>query len=67
MESVFHLAGCCEMFFLYHGEDSQIIHHCCPGLFMLLSSPVHSVFLRMYQTVDLATPNASAVSLMDLF
>ncbi len=28
-----------------------------PGLFMLLSSPVRSFFLRMYQTVDLATPN----------
>ncbi len=37
-----------------------------PGLFMLLSSPVHSVFLRMYQTVDFA-PNVPAVSLMDLF
>ncbi len=27
-----------------------------PGFFMLLSSPVHSFFLRMYQNVDLATP-----------
>ncbi len=38
-----------------------------PGLFMLLSSLVPSFFLRMYQTVDLATPNAPAISLMDLF
>ncbi len=38
-----------------------------PGLFMLLGSPVHSFFLRMYQTVDLATPNVPAISLMDLF
>ncbi len=38
-----------------------------PGLFMLLSSLVHSFFLRMYQTVDLATANVPAISLMDLF
>ncbi len=38
-----------------------------PGLFMLLSSPVHSCFLRMYQTVDLTNPNVPAISLMDLF
>ncbi len=38
-----------------------------PGLFVSLSS-VHSFFfLRMYQTVDLATPNVPAISLMDLF
>ncbi len=37
------------------------------GLFMLLSSPVRSFFLRMYHTVDLATPNVPAISLMDLF
>ncbi len=37
------------------------------GLFMMLSSPVHSVFLRMYQTVDLATPNVPAISLVDWF
>ncbi len=34
------LAGCCERVFLFHGEDSPIIHHCCPpwtsSLFMLL-------------------------------
>ncbi len=38
-----------------------------PGLFMLLSSPVCSFFLRMYQTVDLATSNVPAIFLMDLF
>ncbi len=37
------------------------------GLFMLLSSPVRSFFLRMYQTVDLTTPDVPAISLMDLF
>ncbi len=37
-----------------------------PGLFMLLSSSVH-FFRRMYQTVDLATPNVPAIPLMDLF
>ncbi len=30
LESVLHLAGCCERVFLYHGEDPPIIHHCCP-------------------------------------
>ncbi len=30
LESLLHLAGCCERVFLYHGEDSLIIHHCCP-------------------------------------
>ncbi len=48
LESVLHLAGCCEMVFLYHGEDPPIIHHCCPlwtsRPFMLLSSLVHSFF-----------------------
>lgn len=38
-----------------------------PGLLMLQSLPVHSFFLRMYQIVDLATPNALAISLRDLF
>ncbi len=30
LESVLLLAGCCERGSLYHGEDSPIIHHCCP-------------------------------------
>ncbi len=30
LESVLLLAGCCERVFLHHGEDSPIIHHCCP-------------------------------------
>ncbi len=39
-----------------------------PVLFMFLSSaPVLCLFFRMYQTVDLATPNVPAISLMDLF
>ena len=38
-----------------------------PGLLVLLSSPVCSFFLRMFQTVDLATPNVFAISLMGLF
>ena len=37
------------------------------GLLVLLSSPVHSVFIRMFQTVDLATPNVFAISLIGLF
>ncbi len=31
--------------------------------FMFLSSPVRSSFLRMYQTVDLTSPNVPALSL----
>ena len=34
---------------------------------MLPSTPVHSFFLRMYQNVDLETPNVSAISLRDFF
>ncbi len=30
LESVLHLAGCCERVFLYHGEDPPFIYHCCP-------------------------------------
>jgi len=37
------------------------------GLLVLLSSPVHSFFLRMFQTVDLVTPKVFAISLMGLF
>ncbi len=35
----------------------------------MLDSPVHSfsLSLRMFQTVDFATPNVPAASLMDLF
>ncbi len=29
LESVLHLAECCERVFLYHWEDPPIIHHCC--------------------------------------
>ncbi len=30
LESVLHLAECCERVFLYHREDPPIIQHCCP-------------------------------------
>ncbi len=30
LEGVLLLTGCCEKVFLYHGDDSPIIHHCCP-------------------------------------
>jgi len=71
LENVLHLAGCCEWVFLYHGErilrSFTVVFRGCPDLFMLLSSPVQYYFLRMYQTVDLATPNIPAISQMDLF
>ncbi|CAI9532372.1 unnamed protein product, partial [Staurois parvus] len=44
--------------------STTVVLHGRPCLFMLLSSPVCSSFLRMYQTVDLATPNIDAISLM---
>ncbi len=70
LESVLLSAGCCERVFLHHGEDPPIITTVVlrgrPGVFMFLSSPVWSCFLRMYQTVDLA-PNVPALSLVDLF
>ncbi len=65
------IVDCRERAFLYHGKDSQIIHHCCP---LWTSRPFYVAeltsaffFLRVYQTVDLATPNVPAISLMDLF
>ncbi len=58
--------------FLYHGEDHLIIHHCCPTwtfrpFYVAGLTSVFFFFLRMYQTVDLTTPNVPAISLMDLF
>ncbi len=55
LDSVLLLAGCCERVFLYHGENSQIIHHCCPPW---TSRPFYvtelkCVLFRMHQTVDL--------------
>ena len=38
-----------------------------PGLLLLLSSPVHYFFLRMYQIVDLVTLQVSAFYLTGLF
>ncbi len=48
-------------------SSTTVFLHGRPGLFMLLSSPVRSFFLRMYQTVDLTTPSVHAIYLMDLF
>ncbi len=52
LESVLLLAGCYERVFLYHGEDSQIIHHFCPPWTSrpLYVAELNSVFffLRMY-------------------
>ncbi len=71
LESVLLLAGCCERVFftmeMILWSSTTVVLCGRPGLFMLLGSPVHSFFLRMYQTVDLATPNVPAISLMDLF
>lgn len=60
-----------ECFFLFQGENSSVIHrnYALWSARPLLSpsSPVHFFILRVYQIVDLATPNVFAVSLMDLF
>ncbi len=71
LESVLDLANCCEGCFSSPGKEF-FGHppHCfpwSPGLLVLLSSPVRSFFLRMFQTVVLATPNVFAISLMGLF
>ena len=48
-------------------SSTTVVFRGLPGLLVLLSSPVHSFFLRMFQTVDLATPNVFAISLIGLF
>uniref|UniRef100_A0A672LWI8 Probable global transcription activator SNF2L2 n=1 Tax=Sinocyclocheilus grahami TaxID=75366 RepID=A0A672LWI8_SINGR len=69
--SVLLLTGCYEMFFFTMERilrsSTTVVLRGRPGLFMLLSSPVHSFFLRMYQTVDLTTPDIPAIFLMDLY
>ena len=58
--------------FFFIGEiillsSTTVVFHGLPGLLALLSSPVRSFFIRMFQTVDLATPNVFAISLIGLF
>ena len=48
-------------------SSTAVVFRGLPGLLVLLSSPVRSFFLRMFQTVDLATPNVFAISLIGLF
>ncbi len=48
-------------------SSTTVVFRGLPGLLVLLSSPVRSFFLRMFQTVVLATPNVFAISLMGLF
>ncbi len=71
LESVLDLANCCEGCFLHQGRilrsSTTVVFRGLPGLLVLLSSPVRSFFLRMFQTVVLATPNVFAISLMGLF
>ena len=69
LDSLLHFTRYCEGVALYHGKGLQPLlssvdvrafldcraHQCVP------------FFLRMYQTVYLATPNVSAISLMDFF
>lgn len=48
----------CQWVVIHQGMNSTIIHLSCVGLLgllVLMSSPVHFLFLRMYQVVDLAT------------
>ncbi len=48
-------------------SSTTVVFRGLPGLLVLLSSPVHSFFLRMFQKVVLATPNVFAISLMGVF
>ncbi len=65
--NVLLLAGCCESFFFTTERILQLstaVVLCEPlGLFV---AELTSFFPKMYQTVDLATPNVPAISLMDL-
>lgn len=62
--------GCCEGVFLNHGKDPAIIHHCCllcTARLFCVTEFTSAFFspIRMYQTVDLATPNVLDISLME--
>ncbi len=70
LESVLHLARCCERVFLYHGEDLPIVHHCCPPWTsrpFYVAELTSALFFSSELTKLLATPNVPAISLMDLF
>ncbi len=71
LESVLDLANCCEGCFFTRERilrsSTTVVFRGLPGLLVLRSSPVRSFFLRMFQTVVLATPNVFAISLMGLF
>ena len=56
------LARYCERFFFTEKRIQQL-----SSLLELLSSPVHSSFLRMYQIVNLAAPKVSAICLIAVF
>ncbi len=71
LESVLLLAGCGERVFLYHGEDSLIIHHWCPPWTSrpFYVSEITDAFFFYQCTKLLIWPllNVPAISLMDLF
>lgn len=48
-------------------SSTTVVFRGLRGLLVFLSSPVRSFFLRMYQIVDLATPNVFSISLMGFF
>uniref|UniRef100_A0A0E9XCU9 Uncharacterized protein n=1 Tax=Anguilla anguilla TaxID=7936 RepID=A0A0E9XCU9_ANGAN len=48
-------------------SSDTVVFRGLPDLLLLLSSPVRSCFLTIYQTVDFDTPNFSAMSLIDFF
>ena len=52
---------------LFLQSSTLVVFNNRPCLFVLLSSPVHSFFLMMYQIADLATPKVCAISLIGLF
>lgn len=56
------LDRCCEGIFLHQGNNSGITYYSClTGLFVWLSSLVHSFFSKMYQAVDLFAPELSDI------
>lgn len=60
LESVLDLARCFEGVFVIQGKNCAIIHFSClpqsSRPLELMSYPAHSLFLRMCQIADVATP-----------
>ncbi len=66
LESVLLLAECCESFWRGFSDHPPLLSFVDIQAFLCCWAHQCVSFLRMYQTVELATPNVPAISLMDL-